>query len=139
MVGVTGSIPVAPTTARFRRGVRLETRPSRSRHRLRRGRQATPRGDVDGLADAYRRRFPNLPVAFDPVEEWGGVSAAIVNFGAWFQANWPKRVTTTNEPAFAQFSPSTGELVRFTIDLSGPAKTSLLALLDAIVAAFTAA
>lgn len=96
------------------------------------------RGGVDGLAEAYRRRFPSLSEAFNPATEWGAASTAIANFGSWFQANWPER-TASNKPAFSQFSPTTGELIRFSINLSAPAKTSILALLDAVVAAFAAA
>lgn len=92
-------------------------------------------GGVSGLAEAYRRRFPGLPVNFNPATEWVGANTAIVNFGAWFQANWPER-TAGNKPAFVQFNASNGVLEKFTINLGASARTALVGLLDAVLAAF---
>lgn len=91
---------------------------------------------VPGLAAAVQRRFPNL-VGFDPVAQWAPGKLAIEAFGQWFQANWPKRVTTTNEPAFSQFNAADGTLIAFTITLPAPTRTALLDKLNAVLAAFT--
>ena len=91
---------------------------------------------VPGLAAAYLRRFPGLPGAFDPITEWSAANTAIVNFGMWFQANWSER-SAANKPAFVQFNASTGVLEKFTINIGASARTALVGLLDAVLAAFT--
>lgn len=93
-------------------------------------------GSVSGLAAAYLRRFPTLPGGFNPTSEWTAADTAIVNFGLWFQANWPER-TAGNKPAFEQFNATNGALERFTINLNASARTALVGLLDAVLAAFT--
>jgi hypothetical protein len=95
-------------------------------------------GGRAGLDAAYKRRFASLPGGFNPVTEWTGANTAIVNFGTWFASNWPER-TASNKPAFAAFNPTTGELQRFTVDLAGSARASLVGYLDAVLAAFVAA
>lgn len=95
----------------------------------------TTNGEVPGLAAAYLRRFQNLPSGFHPAMEWGAANTAIVNFGLWFQANWPER-SASGKPAFVQFGASTGALEKFTINLGASARTALVGLLDAVLAAF---
>lgn len=90
---------------------------------------------VSGLAAAYLRRFPTLPGGFNPVAEWAAADTAIVNFGLWFQANYPER-TASGKPAFQQFG-AAGPLERFTSNINPAARSTLVGLLDAILAAFT--
>lgn len=91
---------------------------------------------VPGLGGAYLRRFPGLSGEFDPNTEWAAANTAIVNFGQWFAANWPER-SASNKPAFVQFTASTGVLEKFTINLGAAARSTLVSLLDAVLAAFT--
>jgi len=92
-------------------------------------------GSVPGLAAAYLRRFPGLSGGFSPAAEWVAVDTAITNFGQWFAANWPER-SAGNKPAFQQFGASTGVLEKFTVNLGGSSRTTLVGLLDAVLAAF---
>jgi len=93
-------------------------------------------GGVVGLVDAYKILFPGAPPGYSPVAEWGAVNTAITNFGQWFAANWPER-TASNKPAFSRFNGATGVLERFTINLDPAARSVLVGMLDAILAAFT--
>lgn len=93
-------------------------------------------GSVPGLAAAYLRRFPGLPGDFNPVAEWAAADQAIVSFGLWIQANWPER-SASGKPAFQQFDAATGVLEQFTVNLNAAARTALVGLLDAVLAAFT--
>lgn len=95
------------------------------------------RKGIGGLAEAYERRFSGLS-GFDPGAEWEAGRLAIEQFAAWFQANWPKRVTGTGEPAFSQFGAADGQLTSFTISLSSPARTALVEKLNAVLGAFAA-
>ena len=90
--------------------------------------------DTTGLAETYQRRFPAIGAA-DLASEWIAARTAMVAFLTWMQGNWPER-TGTNKPAFLEFGP-TGELRKFTISLPAPARTSLLARIDAVLAAFS--
>lgn len=95
------------------------------------GKKNTP-----GLAEAYERRFTNLGTTFNAAAEWVAALNAINDFVTWFQTNWPEK-TASGRPSYLAWNATTGEHQTFQIPLTGTAKTTLLARLDAILAAFS--
>lgn len=88
------------------------------------------------IAAAYIRRNPAL-TGFDPAARWAELLTAIDAFLDWFAASWPE-VTASGKPAFQQRDAVTKELLDLSIALTAGPKATLLARLDAIIAALPA-
>jgi hypothetical protein len=96
--------------------------------------------DIPGLIPAYIRRFPQLPNGYNVKTEAAAAMSTIVDFAAWFQANWPHK-TAQGYPAFQQFgnASANGQLIKLTIDLDASALQTLKDKLDAMLAAMVPA
>jgi hypothetical protein len=88
---------------------------------------------VPGLQEALRRRFASFP-AFDPALSWPPMQTAIVNIATWLQANVEK--SAGGRPTYQEYQPVTGHLVAYNVAISGGTRTTLLGLLDALLARF---
>lgn len=86
-----------------------------------------------GITAAYQRRFSNL-AGFNPATEWAVSKAAIDAFVSWFQGAWPK--TADGYPSFHAYG-GDGQFVERTVPLTGAAKTTVLANIDAVLATFS--
>jgi hypothetical protein len=80
----------------------------------------------------YLRRRPSLG-SLDIAARWAESLAEITAWLDWFITNWPKKVTTTGEPAFEGFNGGK-ELQNLTVPFTGGQKTQILARLDAVIA-----
>lgn len=95
--------------------------------------------NASGIAAAYIRNYPSHQGgSWNATAEWATAKAAIDDFVTFFISIWPKKVTTTGEPAFLRFrADASEELESFSVPVAGAAKTNLLARIDAVLAAFT--
>lgn len=85
-----------------------------------------------GIAAAYQRRFPSL-VNFNPATEWATSKTAIDAFVVWFKGAWPK--DASGRPVFQVYG-GDDQLGEMTVPLTGGAKTTALANIDAVLATF---
>jgi len=86
------------------------------------------------LSQAFVRNNPDLPDDFDFPTALNEPEQAIQAFAAWFRANWPQ-TTKDGHPAFEGYSAATGDLESLDVRVRDAARTELLALIDAVLAA----
>jgi hypothetical protein len=99
-------------------------------------RQTTVSGlSVAGLAEAYRRMYPTLPVDFNPSTAWDEAETPVSALLAFVRNNWPHR-DASGRPVFEAADPVSGELKPLSVAINAGTRTALLSRIDAVLAAF---
>lgn len=85
-----------------------------------------------GIIAAYQRRYAGQE-NFDVAAAWATSKAAIDAFVTWFKGAWPK--DAAGRPVFHAYGPD-DQIVEMTVSLTGGAKTTVLANIDAVLNTF---